>query len=481
MAIKNLFILLLAIFGYGPILRGQSIPPILERAAAEKQPLFLYSLTQQNILPLPDLPDNFANTGHGFVKTKDQLYLLPQGTGRIYQLAGSPGRRTWQRIDSTYFTGYNFGFYPFSLDGKIYSYGGQGLWYTNGNLRYFNETAKEWHARLLSESIPWSYRPQAHSFLLVDSSKKKMIISAEGVTENNMLKNTRDLIHGKNIYELDIPSGDWKKLGNGKDTAHLTMSTLPWGLLVDQTTVLDLQHNRYLHFNEELKNKMLGLTSKAYKNNNLYLFFAIDSTVYFGNLEEPYDSLTISRADLIDTGIPIYTPEENSKGWNLEDAKSILILILCLISVTLAFLYWKKIRPQPMVAAINLPQSDTSTVAQPETEAEKPVSFRSTRILDLLEEREKSLLQLLYKHSADERLTTIEEINKVIGVANRSNEIQKRMRSDLIGSINQKLNIITKDKKPVIDKQRSEFDKRSFEYFIQPTHMALVEKVLGKK
>jgi len=55
------------------------------------------------------------------------------------------------------------------------------------------------------------------------------------------------------------------------------------------------------------------------------------------------------------------------------------------------------------------------------------------------------------------------------------------MRSDLIGSINQKLNIITKDKKPVIDKQRSEFDKRSFEYFIQPAHMELVEKVLGKK
>jgi hypothetical protein len=81
----------------------------------------------------------------------------------------------------------------------------------------------------------------------------------------------------------------------------------------------------------------------------------------------------------------------------------------------------------------------------------------------------------------DERLTTIEEINKVIGVVNRSNEIQKRMRSDLIGSINLKLNIITKDKKPVIDKQRSEFDKRSFEYFIQPTHMELVEKVLGKK
>lgn len=481
MAWKKSSFLILLFFGYGPTLRAQSIPPILERAAAEKKPLFLYPLTQQSILPLPDLPDNFSNTGLGFVKTKDQLYLLPQGTGRLYQLTGTPGNRTWIRIDSTYFTGYNFGFYPFSLDEKIYSFGGHGLWYTNGNLRYFNETAKEWHARLLSESIAWSYRPWAHAFLHVDSAQKKMTISAEGVTENNMLKHTRDIVHGKNIYQLDIATGDWKKLGNRKDTAQMTMATLPWGLLVDQTTVLDLQHNRYLHFTEELKNKMIGLTSRAYKNNAIFLFFAIDSTVYFGNIEEPYDSLTISRAELIDTGIPIYSPEEHSKGWDLEDAKSILILILSLIAITLSFLYWKKIKPQPMVAAINLPNPEPPAVAKPDTESDRSVSFRSTRILDLLEEREKSLLEFLYKHSTDERLTTIDEINRVIGVANRSNEIQKRMRSDLIGSINQKLGIITKDKKPVIDKQRSEFDKRSFEYFIQPAHMSLVEKVLGKK
>jgi hypothetical protein len=91
------------------------------------------------------------------------------------------------------------------------------------------------------------------------------------------------------------------------------------------------------------------------------------------------------------------------------------------------------------------------------------------------------LLEFLFNHSADERLTSIDEINKVIGVQHRSVEIQKRMRSDLIGSINQKLSIITRDKKPVIDKQRSEFDKRSFEYFIHPPYMELVDKIIGKK
>jgi hypothetical protein len=134
----------------------------------------------------------------------------------------------------------------------------------------------------------------------------------------------------------------------------------------------------------------------------------------------------------------------------------------------------------PAVESLSAPNDSLHAVAALESE-KHPTTFRSTRILELLEERERSLLEFLFNHSADERLTSIEEINKVLGVQNRSVEIQKRMRSDLIGSINQKLGIVTRDKKPVVDKQRSEFDKRSFEYFIHPAHMELVEKIIRKK
>jgi hypothetical protein len=127
------------------------------------------------------------------------------------------------------------------------------------------------------------------------------------------------------------------------------------------------------------------------------------------------------------------------------------------------------------------PDQAVADIPQKTPTDEKAVTFRSSRILELLEEKERSLLEFIYRYSAEERLTTIEEINKVIGVANRSMEVQKRMRSDLIGSINQKMGLITKDKKPVISKQRSEFDKRSFEYYIRTEHMDLVARVLGSK
>ena len=459
------------------------MPPILERAATENRDLILFPLSQKAILNFPDLPNNFKYAGANFIKNRGGLFMLPQGTGRIYRLSGEPGNRSWTRIDSTYYTGYNFGAFTFSLDKKLYSFGGHGFWYTNGNLRVFNEFSKEWNARSLSESIPWSWSPEYGSSYIfhLDTVRKKLTIQATGVTNDNTLKNTQDDIHQNNIYQLDLENGDWTRIGKAKDTTFKLMAELPWGLLVNQATVIDLENNRYLQLNELARSKMIGLTAKSTNDNALFLSFAIDSTLYFGNMTEPYDSITISKADLIDSGIPLYSKDNEQKTISSDQFKNILILILCLLLLTMAILYWKRIKPKLVMASVNLPSSENTTVAKPDTDSERSVSFRSTRILDLLEEREKSLLEFLYHHSVDERLTTIDEINKVIGVANRSNEIQKRMRSDLIGSINQKLNIITKDKKPVIEKQRSEFDKRSFEYFIQPSHMALVEKVLGKK
>jgi hypothetical protein len=51
------------------------------------------------------------------------------------------------------------------------------------------------------------------------------------------------------------------------------------------------------------------------------------------------------------------------------------------------------------------------------------------------------------------------------------------MRSDMINGINDKLSVFSKSTKPVIDKQRSDYDKRSFEYFIDSDNMELVEKI----
>jgi hypothetical protein len=196
-------------------------------------------------------------------------------------------------------------------------------------------------------------------------------------------------------------------------------------------------------------------------------------------------------------GIPVFEPVESSILEKLSGLREYGGLFLVLASGFILGLFIKRDKfSRAKVSSKNpsedLPKINDLTPSIPPDQAvadipqktptdEKAVTFRSSRILDLLEEKERSLMEFIYRYSAEERLTTIEEINKVIGVANRSMEVQKRMRSDLIGSINQKMGLITKDKKPVISKQRSEFDKRSFEYYIRTEHMDLVARVLGSK
>ena len=466
--------------GYGLFSRAQNMPPILKKLSSYKGTVLVYSQHQESLVDLSDLPANFSTGGYNLVKDYSGLYVIPQGTGRIYKMDTSQGRYRWNRIDSTYFTGYNFRSIAFGLDSVFYSFGGNGFWNTNGTLRNFNPFSKQWDATMLSENIYWT--KVANGFFMIDTASKTLTIKALSSPSHEVLKSNKAEKIKEGIYRLNIKTGDWTKMGKMRDTSHSVVATLPWGLLVDNSSVLDLSSNRYFSFSKRVKSKILGIVSSDRYAYPAIATFAIDSVLYMGNQFDPYDSVVISRVDLIDTGIPIYTPLTPPGLLDNVEAESFLLVILGFLSSFLGLLLYKakKVQPTPAVEIVS-PFSDSSdAVAVPETE-KHPTTFRSTRILELLEERERSLLEFLFHHSADERLTSIDEINKVIGVQHRSVEIQKRMRSDMIGSINQKLQIITRDKKPVVDKQRSEFDKRSFEYFIHPTHMELVEKIIGKK
>jgi hypothetical protein len=480
--------LLLLIIGYGPSSWAQEIPPILKKLFSYEGTVLVYSQNTQSFIDLSDLPANFSTAGYNLIKDPSGLYVLPQGTGRIYRLDNARGVNRWQRIDSTYFTGYNFRSIAFSIDSVFYSFGGNGFWNTNGTLRNFNSFSKEWDANLLSENIYWT--KTADGFFMIDTASKTFSVKAMSTPSNEVLKSSNAEKIKEGLYRLNIKTGDWTRMGTMRDTAHVIQATLPWGLLADNASVIDLANNRYFALSKKIRSKIIAIVSSNRYAYPAIATFAIDSVLYMGGQFHPYDSVVISKADLIDTGIPVYTPLASPGLLDKIEAESFFVVILGFLSSFLGLLLYRAKKAQPAPAVEILPVPDVQTlsapadslkaVASPETE-KHPTSFRSTRILELLEERERLLLEFLFNHSVDERLTSIEEINKVVGVQNRSVEIQKRMRSDMISSINQKLNIITRDKKPVVDKQRSEFDKRSFEYFIHPTHMELVEKIISKK
>jgi hypothetical protein len=311
------------------------------------------------------------------------------------------------------------------------------------------------------------------------------------------LKDHSDPEIGTALYALGLKNGDWQKLGHFRDTALEMIGFLPWGILDVHGNVTDISNNRTYKLGDRAISKLQAITYKSLQSSDQLISFCYDSTLYFARDPLHYDSLDITRSELKDLGIPVYDPIETGifEKWAGLKEYGGLVLVLSIGFMLGLFINRKKtsyIKSSSGLARDELPETDkiahinqldqaVADIPEKTPTDEKALTFRSSRILDLLEEKERSLLEFIYHYSEEERLTTIEEINKVIGVANRSMEVQKRMRSDLIGSINQKMGLITKDKKPVIDKQRSEFDKRSFEYFIRTEYMELVSRVLGIK
>jgi hypothetical protein len=214
----------------------------------------------------------------------------------------------------------------------------------------------------------------------------------------------------------------------------------------------------------------------------LSISFCVDSTIYFGNAEGRFDSLIISRTQLSPIG-PLYTPKSKRR---LFTAVNISILWLLLCCITILALYLKKQSKKPAkieleAVSLQVEKDNSQTVDKPKKQDEliNPMVYKSGKLVELLSNQEKDFLSYIYRHSLEERLTTLIEINKALGTSNKTVEIQKRVRGEIINGINEKLSIITKVKRPVIDKVRSDFDKRTFEYFIQKEHFELVNNILS--
>ena len=85
---------------------------------------------------------------------------------------------------------------------------------------------------------------------------------------------------------------------------------------------------------------------------------------------------------------------------------------------------------------------------------------------NIFKKSEIEVLKLVVANSQKATLTSIDELNKVLGVTKKNVEIQKKQRSDVISSINKKYSYIKNGNGELIERKQAEFDKRSFEYYI---------------
>jgi hypothetical protein len=90
---------------------------------------------------------------------------------------------------------------------------------------------------------------------------------------------------------------------------------------------------------------------------------------------------------------------------------------------------------------------------------------------DTLTETEKALLDLLIRNSSVRKMTSVTQVNEVLGIAKKDVKFQNNVRSGAFQMINRKFNVFSGVADELIIKERTAFDKRFYEYQIHSKYL----------
>jgi hypothetical protein len=460
----------------GTVLAQQSRIKIIDRLLACRQQVPQITSVDLSHLSYPS-SGMFLDNRRYLIKTASDLYMGVEGTGMLYKILPQGDSLSFERIDQTMYAGSNFFAAYFTLDNRLFNFGGYGFWRTNGSLRVFNLNNREWDIIPLrsemenvfsskSSGVYWreGIRIPGHAELKsissypalfwVDRQNQRLVTLGHRVVNETQYSSNSFL---PIISELDIRTGFWKELGRLKRYGWNNYISVPWGLLINESGseiyLANISANRIM-----MPDSLLRLDlRKLYSGSEPSVLYAIDSTIYFGNINSnTIDSVKLSSSRFINTGIPIYERE----GFTKLSLERILVysVIFLLILILLGVMWFRK---KVKVADSSLSRAiDTIQEIQPDSTKE------------ILNEVEKGLIQLLYEKSLNGSAASVDDLNKVLGVSAKPEAIKRKVRSEVLKAINVKWGLLTGSSEKLILFSRSTLDKRSREYFIKKKNIS---------
>lgn len=430
----------------------------------------------------------YADNRQYLIKTTDKLFLGVDGTGQLFEIKESqPGTLVAVRIDSTLYAGNNFCAATFSIDSSVFSLGGYGFWKTNGTLKQYNFYSREWDVVPLLEERPsiFCQKPSgvywkgnldearkledintafAPSFYWVDQENKLFYAGIQHQINQSLSDSVLSL---KNQYNaslsvLDLKTKKWTVKGDILNYGwHYTVH-LPWGLLVVESPesmyYTDFKTNQ-LKF---CKSERIPEYRKLFRNKVPNLLFYADGHIYFGEIAvNSIDSIAVSINDFEVRNAALFSPLKSKTSDIFSDNITVWVISLAFFSVAIAVSLFFLVKKKRGVSTVN-------SMFSPSIHTQLPLEDR----VGILNEMERQLILYLFNQSLQGKRTSIEEVNKLAGVALKNEPIRRRTRSELINAVNDKWLIISGSRERFILSEKSDFDGRTREYYIN-------EKVLA--
>ncbi len=461
---KSIIILLLA-FAIINNAQAQESPDFwmlkqLLKDSSFKGELFVQSMgNQKSALFWPkDLKTEYYHNIDIIIKNKNGLFVVLEGSERVYQVSTEADQLYFTRRDSTTIYGRMYGKFIYSYNDTIHSLGGYDLRNYSAELKYLKEF--RWAEKKLNKSIPLIYLGNNVSY----NQKNHSIFF---VTDQWPIDRETTGIE-KKVFHLDLKTNQWQELGTPTSifldliSYSSKIATLPSGTFVlgnavtesslgrHTTALFDYEHNKIFVLKDtSLSNTIFDLLYEDKKPEPFKVItYFKDSTLTILSSQYQKKEILLKQSDFIELDVPIYIAT-NSSIWKVMNLLWLGVSVALSLSILGFFFLVKHKSKYPYWKDDDLPSFI-------ELEAE------------------------LIKHfmNSPEHRLSVDEVDQVLGTSKKSKDVQNQKRSSFVRSINNKFMRISGTEINLIYTSRLVYDRRMIEYVLDPDQFKMIEHVL---
>jgi hypothetical protein len=368
-----------------------------------------------------DLPEDLdVNTFY----QSDSLLLTIPGTGQLYNL--DVATLKLNRIDQTFFRGYNFNAAQFIRKDTLFSVGGEGFWLRHSILTYYNLKTHEWDLyksgkdNTHATNFKFSGYAKAHDAFFSAYLEPDSVIDGKKIhftTYDFKLKKWETkgkisdalLAYTKNNYR-SVWTGKYLILFTNKETTKILIAD-PFANKLYESFVTE---DRFYLLNNEIYYRNLHLFSRSVLNSGTQDKVMLDSL--------HVDSL-VNHATLVGN---VYDSESMNS--------SLFIVGIIMLIASCGIVIYRKIKLR--VSEIKFSEHELLVVKE-----------------------------FISKYT--DKTMSSSELNNLLDLNPKSYDNQRQIRNRIISSINQKL-FNALDAKDLIFRISNKEDKRMMDYYINP-------------
>ena len=408
--------------------------------------------SSDRILPLSNCSLN-ANAEE-ILKSDDQIYIFLGQTGFIYKMSEPMDSMVnFTKIDKTYNLNYNIDCYNFAYKGNIYNYGGYGFWQKTGHLRRYNGVDKEW------DIVPTNIEVIPGGYEWYSKTEGKMYVPFQKI-EKRFLK---DPIYKNGEYDfksyvLDIGKAEWEQIGIvSKEFKKLILQQDNYLCLKIDSGNLFLINDEayYLNYisNKIYKSRQADVNQFLLRNSQNTPIIYHQGTIYIYNIsDQSFKTWQLDLNDFVELDYAIWTIDYT----NYYVAFGLIMVLLS--GIVFYIIVKRKIKSRLQNAQLKMLKTDSIQQA-----------FAGVELI---------LIELLLEEYRKGNKVEIHQMNHVLGIKDKNIGLQKKVRSDVINSINDKYQFITQGNILLISSVRKIDDKRFFEYFITESEINNIQKII---